>query len=111
MLIPIQKAGLQINLRLLDFRFYLGGNNTFCGAATQENRTYRVIVIRRPQRGTRLCGPFVQSLYPCYLVILFSSCILAISSSCYLCLFWSPVLFSLFSGSVFFVFWYLIEGC
>ena len=41
----------------------------------------------------------MQSLYPCYLVILFSFCILAISSSCYLCLFWSPILFSLFSGS------------
>ena len=47
--------------------------------------------------GTRLRRSFVQSCYPCYLVILFSPRILAISSSCYLCLFfWSPVLFSRF---------------
>ena len=54
----------------------------------------------------------MQSSYPCYLVILFSPRILAISSSCYLCLFfWSLVLFSRFSGSVFFVLSGLIEGC
>ena len=56
-----------------------GASTNICVATHCIHRSiyiyiYICIYIRRPQRGTRLRRPFVQSSYPCYLVSVYVQC-------------------------------------